>query len=371
MKTKVVEYISRIQDGGAETIVKDYALLLDKEQFDVTIICEDYKKNSANFRILRENGVKSIFTYGSFNYPHRLIARIFGARYKAFLLKKELQKINPDVVHIHLESLEVISILAKDLKDTKLVFTCHNVPDLCIGKKRPREEKACKYLLENNGLQIIALHSEMADTINKMFGINNTIVLNNGINFNKFLLNNSSNQEIKNREGIPTDRYVVGHIGRFVYQKNHDFLIEVFKEINNINKKTHLLLIGSGELESEIRKKISNYNLNDYVTITSSRTDVSDLLKIMDVFLFPSRFEGLSLSMLEAQVCAVPCVISNHISEDTFCSKNITVLSYDDPIKKWAQSCLKPKGNIKKYNNLENYNLCNTIRLLEQIYKES
>ena len=105
MKTKVVEYIGRMQDGGAETLVKDYALLLDKEKFDVTVICEDYRKGSANYEILKKQGIRCLYTYGIFDYTCRALGRIFGSKFKAFLLQKYIAEIDPDIIHIHLESL--------------------------------------------------------------------------------------------------------------------------------------------------------------------------------------------------------------------------------------------------------------------------
>ena len=81
MKTKLVEFIGRIQDGGAETLVKDYALMLDKEKFDVTILCEDYREDSAVYKTLKENGVKIVAMYERSFFINKVLARLFGKRY--------------------------------------------------------------------------------------------------------------------------------------------------------------------------------------------------------------------------------------------------------------------------------------------------
>lgn len=367
MKTKVIQYVSRIKDGGAETLLRDYALLLDKSKFDVIVVCEDYKKNSANYKFLKDNKIKCISTYGKFDYTCRAIARIFGARFKAALVKKVIKKINPDVIHIHLESLEVIKLLSNDLKSTKLFFTCANVPDVCIGEKRPKEKEACEYLLKHNNLQILALHQEMADEINKMFNINNVLVFRSGTNFKRFE-NLNSKEIVRKSIGVPEDCYLIGHIGRFAYQKNHEFLVKVFNEITKIKENARLLLIGSGKLKNEILNQLKDLNLLEKVTIICDRTDTPELLQSMDVFLFPSRFEGLSVSMVEAQVAGVPCIVSNKIAHETYCSKNITELSFDDNLSIWANACIDPKGNIKKWNDISDYDLNKIVLKLQDLY---
>lgn len=369
MKTKIIQYVSRIKDGGAETLLRDYALLLNKDKFDVVVVCEDYVKDSANYRFLIDNNIKCISTYGKLDYTCRVLARIFGAKFKAMLLKKQLKKLEADVIHIHLESLEVIKLLSEELINTKLIFTCANVPDFCIGNKKPKEMEACSYLLKHNNLQILALHQEMADEINKMFNINNVLVFRSGTNFKRFE-NLNSKEEIRELIGVPKDCYLVGHIGRFAYQKNHEFLIRVFSEITKIKNNAHLLLIGSGKLKNDIQQQLEELNLIDKTTIICNRTDTPELLKSMDVFLFPSRFEGLSVSMVEAQVAGIPCVVSNKIANETYCSKNITELSFDDDITIWAKECINPKGNIKDWNNIDDYDLNKIVLRLEDLYSK-
>lgn len=368
MKTKVVEYISRIQDGGAETIVKDYALNLNKDKFDVTILCEDYKSNSANYNILKENNIKIVSTYGKFGIICRSLARLFGNSFISILFSKAIKDLKPNVLHVHLESLDVIYRSRKEIKNIKLFFTCHNLPELKIGSKNPIEQKACEYLLKNNNLQIFALHEDMAKEINNMFGINNTKIMKNGIDFSKFTSITKTKQEIKKSLNINEDAYVVGHIGRFHYQKNHEFIIKVFNELLKKNANAHLLLIGNGKLKNDVLNQIKQLNIEDKVTILSNRKDIPELLKAMDVFLFPSRYEGLGIVLIEAQVSNIPCVVSDVVPNEAFQSNLITKLSLNDSLDKWIKTCLHPICNIKDYGNLEDYNINTVITKLENYY---
>lgn len=368
MKIKVVEYISRIQDGGAETIVKDYALKLDKDKFDVTILCEDYKKNSANYKILKENNINIISTYGKYDILCRTLARVFGNSFISKLFSKAIKILKPDVLHIHLESLDVVYKSRKDVEDIKLFFTCHNLPEIKIGTKNPIEQKACEYLLKHNNLQIFALHEDMAKEINEMFNINNTQVMKNGIDFDKFTNIVKTKEDIRTSLNIPTDAYVIGHIGRFHYQKNHEFIINVFNEILKKNDKAHLLLIGNGKLKNDAINKIKQLGIDKKVTILSNRKDIPELLKTMDVFLFPSRYEGLGIVLIEAQVSRLHCVVSDVVPQEAFQSNLISKLSLNDSIDEWANMSLNPKCNIKDYGNLQDYNINAVIKKLEKYY---
>lgn len=368
MKTKVVEYITRIQDGGAETIVKDYTLKLDKNKFDVTVLCEDYKPNSANYNTLINNGIKVISTYGNFDIACRTLARIFGNAFISKLFSKAIKQIQPDVIHVHLESLDVVKRSINDIGKAKLFFTCHNLPELKIGNKNIIEHDACEYLIKNNNLQIFSLHADMAKEINEIFNINNAQVMKNGIDFNRFKNLTKSNEEIRKELNIDKDAYVVGNIGRFHYQKNHEFTINVFKEILKKNSNSVLLLVGEGKLRSSIEKQINDLGIGDKVRILSNRNDIPELINCMNVFLFPSRYEGLGIVLIEAQVSNKHCIVSDVVPKEAFQSDLITTMSLNDSYENWANMCLDPKCNIKEFGNIDDYNIDVVVKKLEKYY---
>ena len=368
MKTKVVEFIGRIQDGGAETLVKDYALMLDKEKFDVTILCEDYKKDSVNYKILKENNVKIITMYEWSFFINKVLARIFGKRYVAILFRKAIEKLKPDVLHAHLEVLEILYYARRSLDGTRLLFTCHNPPEMLIGDKRPPERDACRYLLDRNDLQIIALHEQMAKEIDEMFGIDNTRVIRNGVSFDRFRKIDRTKEDIRKDLNIPLDAYVVGQVGRFAYQKNPEFTVDVFYELLKKNENSYLLLIGRGNGEKDLRKQVSDLGIDKHVRFLISREDIPELLKAMDVFILPSRFEGLGIVLIEAQVSGLPCVVSENIPHEAYQSKDIVCLSLNDPKEKWVNALLNPIGNIDSYGDIDHYDMKKEIKNLEALY---
>ena len=368
MKTKVTEFIGRIQDGGAETLVKDYALMLDKDLFDVTILCEDYKKNSVNYQILKENNVHIVTMYENSFFINRVLARILGKRYVALLFKRAVKKIKPDVIHAHLEVLEIMYHARKALKGIKLLFTCHNPPQMLIGEKRPKERAACRYLLDHNCLQIIALHEQMAQEINEMFDIDDTKVIRNGVDFERFRNVKRKKENIRRDMDLPVDAYVIGQVSRFAYQKNPEFTVNVFAELLKKRENSYLLLVGRGKQENQLREQVRDLGIEDHVRILVNRRDIPQLLKAMDVFILPSRFEGLGIVLIEAQVAGIPCVVSENIPKEAYQSKKITVLNLSDPIDTWVKALLRPRGNISEYGNLDDYDMKKEIKNLESLY---
>jgi len=370
-KIKLVEFIGRIQDGGAETLIKDYALMLDKEKFDVTILCEDYRENSNVYKTLVRNGVKIITMYERSFFVNKVITRLIGKRHVASLFRKVIEDLKPDIIHAHLELLEVLYYARDCLKDTRLFFTCHNPPEKLIGDERPAERDACRYLIDHNDLHIIALHEGMAKQIEKMFDINDVSVIRNGIDLERFSDVTVTKKEKRAELGIKEDAWVVGQVGRFDYQKNPEFTIRVFQEALKKRPDSILLLIGRGRKEKELRKQIEESGLEGKVRMLVSRDDIPELLKAMDVFILPSRFEGFGIVLVEAQAAGLPCIVSDNVPEQVYLSRRINRFSLDDPISEWADAMLDPKGNIDSWGDLQEYDMKKEIRNLETLYMKN
>ena len=307
----VLQYIGALGDGGAETLVKDYALLLNKDKFRVmllTIFPPD--GSSANSIILKENNVPVISLYKGNTFLIKILRRVTGKTLDAWMLKRIIKRFKPSVIHVHQANLYALKPIAQELGGIRLLYTCHSLPENFIGSKQPKEHEAAKYLIENNKLQMIALHEEMKREIDKMFDIHNTIVVNNGIDFEKYKpLSDAQEKILRDETGLSKEDFVIGHVGRFSKVKNHKFIISVFTEVLKRKQNAKLLLIGAGPLESEIRALISTYKIENNVVILSHRSDVNCLLRLMNVFLFPSLYEGLGIVLIEAQVSDLKCIM--------------------------------------------------------------
>ena len=164
-----------------------------------------------------------------------------------------------------------------------------------------------------------------------MFGKRNVVsdkyyTIYNGVEVEKYLFDFDTRKQY--REKLKLDgKFVIGNIGRFSYQKNHNFLIDVFSKLHKKYSDTVLVLIGTGEYETVIKEKVKTLNLWKSVIFLGHRDDVPQLLSAMDCLVMPSRFEGLPVTMVEAQMADLPCVVSGTITREAEFTSHVTYIS--------------------------------------------
>jgi glycosyltransferase EpsF len=201
-----------------------------------------------------------------------------------------------------------------------------------------------------------------------------------------FLMRNTTETDIfkydpdvrsKMRSALGIDgKFVVGHVGRFMYQKNHDFLIDLFAEVRANREDAILLLVGDGELQSMIEKKVFDKGLSESVIFLGSRTDVCDIMNAMDVFVLPSHYEGLSVVAVEAQSAGLPCVLSDTMTAETVMSEYAVQLSLKASLSDWRNAVLKRNGadraSIAEASNVavraKGYDTQDATRVLQEYY---
>ena len=157
--------------------------------------------------------------------------------------------------------------------------------------------------------------------------------MNNAIDISKYSYKEEVRQAVRKQLKIK-EEILIGHVGRFEYQKNHDFLIEVFGKVCQMKKNVRLLLIGEGELKDTIYQKAVSLGVANKVIFMGFQENVGKWLQAMDIFAFPSHFEGLSISAIEAQASGLPCIMSDQISAETDITGNVRFVSLD--VEKWA-----------------------------------
>lgn len=368
MKYNIAEFIGTIQDGGAETLVKDYSLILDKSKFNVTVIVIRRRPGTANDTILVKNGVKIISIFKNNTKPFKIIQKINQWWYVPYKLNKILKQENINVLHVHLSLLDYVSKISKKIKNVKLFYTCHSDPKRLFGGKNESEGSGAKKLIKNNNLQMIALHEDMRREINKMFDIHNTVVIRNGIDFGRFHNVKETKKEIRSANGIPDDAYVIGHVGRFVNVKNHDFLVDVFNKLYKRKNNAFLLMIGDGQLKQQIKEKLDLLGLKGKYMILSHRSDIPQLMKAMDIFVFPSHYEGLSLTLVEAQVSGLRCIVSDKVNEESILTEDTILLDINNSPKEWCDVILDDTIKGIPISNLDDYDMNREIKRLEWLY---
>lgn len=169
-----------------------------------------------------------------------------------------------------------------------------------------------------------------------LFGDRSCWVIQNAIDARNFVYDENVRQDIRKELGIE-DNFVVGHIGRFNTQKNHNFLVDVFYELTKINDKAILLSVGEGELRPEIEKKVFRLGIKDRVMFLGVRSDVTRLYQAMDVFVLPSLYEGLGIVGIEAQAAGLKMVCSDVIPEIARITDEVIALSLQETPQTWAE----------------------------------
>lgn len=369
-RVKILQLIHGLNTGGAETLVKEYALRLDREAFDVTVLCYEHC-DSPYEGMLRDAGIPVIYVCDdlAFNGRKSCFVKLIHHFARYVLVKRYIKKINPDILHLHLQLSGYVRYAKPDRK-TKLFYTQHSQIERW-KENYPKEIRHMAWLLRNYDTQLIALTEPMRRELNALFHRTDTVILNNGIPLDQYG-GSGGKFEMKRRCGIPEQSFVVGHVGRFDTVKNHEFLLRVFDEIQKRERNAWLLLIGSGPLEASIKKRLVELGLQNRAVLLRNRMDICDLLHAMDVFVFPSFSEGLPLSVIEAQAACVPCLVSTGTPARAGISNHIAYLPLSEPPEKWAEQALRAtkSGEPWSYDHIEDWDIRTIIKKLEAYYLE-
>ena len=161
-------------------------------------------------------------------------------------------------------------------------------------------------------------------------------IIHNAIETEKYAYDSVTRKQIRETYNLE-NRYVIGHVGRFQFQKNHEFLIDIFYEYLKLDSRAVLMLVGQGEEEDAIRQKVINLGIEKSVLFMGVRTDVNRLLQAMDVFLLPSRFEGLPLVLIEAQTSGLRCLTTkNKVPYEVNVTGNVEFEELKENSIEWA-----------------------------------
>lgn len=296
--------------------------------------------------------------------------------------RKILVEGNYDVVHLHTKQWKsfLVEQLAKEAGVKKIIIHAHSTGIDTLDMQKREEEirlhnSVLEQLTQDTATDFWACSWKAADFI---FGDRiprqKIKILKNAIELSKFAYNADVRRRYREELGISADEFVVGNVGRMVFPKNQEFLLEAFSEVckNNVNDREHLrlLLVGEGEREKEYRNIVQKNNLEERVIFTGHRKDVPELLQAMDIFCLPSRFEGLPISLIEAQAAGLPCIVSDLVTDEVIISDIIVMKALD--LKLWEKEIvhLYMKRNERDRNVSINqeYEIGRQIKEIEEEY---
>lgn len=349
--------------GGAETMIMNYYRQIDRSkiQFDF-LVNRPYE--AAYEKEIQELGGK-IFRMCPL-YP-----QYFG-RYKKEV--REFLKAHPEyqIIHSNLEERSYFALKeAKKLNIPVRISHSHNAPRGFDLKSIIRY-----YFRANLKPQVTHMFTCGEEAGIWLYGKkqqDHVIMMNNAIDAKLYQYHPAVEEEMRKELGLE-GKFVIGHVGRFFPQKNHTFLIDIFAKVYQQNKNAVLLLVGGGELETEIKAKVEELNLTEAVKFLGVRSDIHRLMQAFDVFILPSLFEGFPVTMVEAQAAGLPCIISDQVPPQCAITDNVEIISLQQSPQQWAERLLTYQ-NTQKQNTYEtivkqNFDIKANAKWLQKFYLE-
>ena len=357
---RVLHMVGTMDLGGQETFIMNIFKNVDrtKYQFDFVV-----QSNNIGYyeEEIKEMGGK---IYRITNFSKNPIKHIIE-------LRRIFKDNHYDVFHRHANSsiIFIDLLVAKISKVKTRIAHCHST--------HSNHNNVIHYIFRsfvNQTSNIRLACSKEAGLF--MFGKSNFSVINNGINIKQFLFNQKTRKKIRKELNILDDSLVIGHVGRFAPEKNHDFIINFFERIleKGINN-TILMLIGDGPCMDKIKKQVSSKKLEEKVIFLGNKNNVYDYLQAMDIFVFPSLYEGLGISLIEAQASGLKCIVSDRIPDEAIVTKNV-IKKELDAIDDWTNILLEFQENeydravFSKNDKLYSYDIINTTNEICKIYKK-
>lgn len=361
-KINVLQITSSMNIGGLETFIMNLLRNIDREKF--------------NFIFLT-------YADGKYDYEDEInklggkIVRITHPKETSMInhlgqIKKVIKDEKIDVIHSHTYFNSAIFLLAGKLSGVKTrIVHSHTT----LGSKKVGLIKSFKWFIARLLISLFATDRFAcgSEAAYALYRKKTATVIPNGIDFNRFSYNKDFRKEIRTELKIDDDMKVIGHVGRLDYPKNHKFLIDIFEEYKKINPKTKLVLVGDGNLKEELINIVKIKNLENDVLFLGSRNDVYKIYNAFDLFLFPSIYEGLPVTLVETQVNGLSALVSLNVPSECKLTNNIYFYSLDKSSKEWAlelnRLSLKRNNEIGEIINSD-YNIENGIKKIEKIYSK-
>lgn len=341
--------------GGIEVLIKDIAKYIDQEKYEIAIVMQGTPYILDKEFTKRKQYAFHISTLKKpFHYIKDLCIIIKNGHF--------------DIVHIHKCSCaNFISALICYLYRVPCVIVHAHATTSFTGMKGKILHHLGQWIIRFCSHQKVACSRAAADWLfgRKYCQKYDVKIIKNGINITDFCFQKSIREKQRKELGY-NHEIVFGHVGRFCEAKNHRFLIEVFYAIYQHNTNARLLLIGQGELENEIKEKVSQLKLKHAVCFLEECQPIAPYYQAMDIFLFPSLYEAFPLALIEAQTTGLPCLVSKELALEDM--KDIEYMDLSKSAEEWAQKALTLiHGDRKTYNS--QFDIQHTITKICELYE--
>lgn len=361
---KILQVIATLDRGGAETLLVNIFENIDRNKYQFDFLVFGNKKYDYEEKVL-ELGGKII------RFPSPVEIGMFKFIKQ---LKNLIKKENYDIVHAHtLFNCGPVMLSSFLANVKKRISHSHNTKLLeeKISAKKRIYFFLSKVLINLLSTDCLACGEAAGNFLYYKF--RKFIIINNGINIEKYKFDDSLRKQIRNKLGISNDSLVIGNIGRLNFQKNQKFLIDIFEKIIIDFPNSFLIILGDGELKEELTNIIQQKHLEKNILLLGNLPNANEYYNMFDIFVFPSLFEGLPYTLIEAQCNGLPIVASSSISPQSNVTNRIVFLDLNDSEEIWKQTILKEKE--KRYIDIaaimkSGYSVMNTTDTMVNIYNK-
>ena len=325
---RVLHIVTNMDRGGLETMLMNYYRHMDREKIQFDFL--EHRRDRAAYDDEIESLGGRIFRLPRLN---PLSSDYFHALNAFFAAHPEYR-----IVHSHLDCMSAYPLCAaKNAKVPVRIAHAHST-------SQDRNWKLVFKLISKKLISLYAtdLFACSADAGEWMFGTKDAHILPNAIDIERYAFNIRIRNQTRKALGLD-DAFLIGHVGRFSAVKNHSFFTDVFAQIKRQEPNSKLLLVGAGSEMQAVQQKVKALGLEADVIFTGVRNDVANLMQAMDVFVFPSLYEGLGIVLIEAQASGLPCVVSDTIPQEAYLTSLLTLEKLTAPTEKWAETVLEKR----------------------------
>jgi len=361
---RVAQVVGKWVGAGMELVALNYFRNIDKKRFQFDFICDEDSTN------IPYNEIKGLGGRVILVPPYENSKKYIKALTNIFKNNKY------DIVHSHTNFYSYLSLKAAKLAKIPVRIAHSHISSIELEDNK-LIKSIYKPLLKANATDYFACSDEAARFMfgEKSFNNGEVTIINNAIDVDKFIYNTRIRNKTRQELGISDDKQVIGHIGRFISQKNHLFVLELFRSIHEVNPNTILLLVGQGPLMKTIRERAYTMDIYDDIKFLGQLKKTSDIYQAMDVFLLPSFYEGYPITLVEAESSGLYCVVSEQVGKKNCLLPSTDVLSLKSSINIWRDTIINGYANHERKNTgkiitKKGFNIKEEIKVLENKYIE-
>ena len=364
---RILQVLGRLNRGGAESMIMNLYRNVDRNKVQFDFVIHTDEDCDFTDEVLALGG--RIYSAPRYNVKNHIVYKKW---WQSFF--KEHTEYN--VIHGHMYS--IASIYLSIAKKYGVVTISHSHS----SSAKTGISGKVKLLIQLPLRNIPHWLFSCSDKAGKwLYGKNvkkrkNYVLLKNAIDTDKYTYNREIANKVREEFNIQ-NRFVVGHVGRLFAPKNHMYLLEVFSEILREKPDAVLMLVGTGPMKGQIEDKIAKIGIKGSVIMTGVRSDVNELMQAMDAFVFPSFYEGLPVTVVEAQAAGLPCFVSDTVTDEVCITELVKMMSIKKEPIEWAREILVMSGEFQRENAKQKivdagYDIKATASWLQNFYlKES